>query len=208
MKMFLKKSAALFVAVACLSIGQLSASADELWNNGPLSTGATSNSGVMAPAGTTWSEVQNDFGNLTESNTVSGFSVFLSATSNFRIADNFTVGAGSTWMIDSLSAFVYQTGNNGITTPFSGMNVQIWSGRPGDVGSSVIFGDDTTNVLTSSTFTNIYRIFNSAVPAPGSPPGTTRPIWDNVADLTGLVLTEGEYWIDYQLITTNGGSCV
>ncbi len=39
-----------------------------------LATGATSLSGVAAPAGTQFSEVQNNAGNTAEANTIAGFS--------------------------------------------------------------------------------------------------------------------------------------
>ena len=45
-----------------------------LYDNGGLATGATTESGVAAPAGSQWSEVQHNAGNLTEANTSAGFS--------------------------------------------------------------------------------------------------------------------------------------
>ena len=45
-----------------------------LYDNGGLATGAVSESGVAAPVGTQWSEVQHDTGNMTSSNTLSGVS--------------------------------------------------------------------------------------------------------------------------------------
>src|SRR4051794_15870819 len=65
--------------------------------NGNLSTGATSKSGVAAPAGYTWSEVQNNAGVTTVSNTVSGFTTSIS--SELSVADDFTVPAGPNWDI-------------------------------------------------------------------------------------------------------------
>jgi hypothetical protein len=173
------------------------ASAQVLFDNGPLSTGATSSSGVAAPAGTTWSEVQNDAGNCLESNTTSGFSSYLGASpTQFRLADDFTVPAGETWNVTSVRVYGYRTG---LTNPsFTAANLVIWNGRPGDAGSTIVFGDTTTNRLSTSAFTDMYRIFNSTCPAPGTAPGTTRPIWN--ADLTASVsLPAGTYWVDFQL---------
>ena len=69
-----------------------------IFDNGGLATGATSNSGVAAPAGTQWSEGQSNFGNTTESNTLNGVGCQLigAATAN-RCADDFNVPVGQTW---------------------------------------------------------------------------------------------------------------
>jgi hypothetical protein len=170
----------------------------DLWNNGPLSTGPLSKSGVAAPAGTTWSECQNNAGNLTESNSVAGFSAYRNAagTTDFHLADDFTITDPYGWQIDSMSLFAYRTTQPTTTTPFLEAYARVWSGRPGDVGSTVVFGDMTTNRLTASTFSNMYRIFNSAVPPPGTAPGTTRAIWQN--DLSvGTTLGPGTYWVEW-----------
>ncbi|MBP9663592.1 MAG: choice-of-anchor J domain-containing protein, partial [Pyrinomonadaceae bacterium] len=45
-----------------------------LHDNGGLATGTTTESGVSAPAGTQWSEVQHNTGSTTEANTSAGFS--------------------------------------------------------------------------------------------------------------------------------------
>jgi hypothetical protein len=168
-----------------------------IYNNGGLATGATSNSGVAAPAGTQWSEVQNETGNTTFSNTLAGVSCAVTATV-FRCADDFTIPAGQTWTINQVAVFAYQTGFAGTTSPITGATLQIWSGRPGDAGSTVIFGDTTTNRLATSTDSLLWRIFNSAVPAPGTAPATNRRIWDtriNVAP--AQVLSAGTYWISW-----------
>ncbi len=169
-----------------------------LYDNGGLATGATSNSGVAAPAGTQWSEAQNETGNTTQSNTLAGVGCAVSTTANlFRCADDFTVPAGATWTIDQVAVFVYQTGFAGTTSPVSGATLRIWNGRPGDAGAAIIFGDTTTNRLGTSTDSSLWRIFNSSVPT-GTAPATNRRIWDtriNVAP--ALALTAGTYWIDW-----------
>lgn len=196
----------LCIAAIAAALTTAPAMAQVIYNNGrmaadpvPLGTGAVSQSGVAAPAGTQWSEVQNNAGNMTESNTVAGFSIFTNAalTSDFRGADDFTVPAGQTWEITGADFYAYRTGNNITTSPFGQLNFQIWNGRPGDGGSSVVFGDTTTNVLATSTFSNLYRVFNTVVPPPGTAPGTTRPIWENHANVAGLSLPAGTYWIDW-----------
>ncbi|MCY7377065.1 MAG: VCBS repeat-containing protein [Pyrinomonadaceae bacterium] len=165
-----------------------------IYDNGQFQTGATSKSGVAAPSGAQWSEVQNFAGDLTNANTSAGLTC---NQGGFRAADNFVVPVGETWTINSVPTFAYLTGGTA-TTPFTAATLRIWRGRPGDAGSTVIFGDTTTNRLASSTDTNSFRIFNTVAPSPGSPPGTTRRIWQNTLTVApALALTTGDYWVDW-----------
>lgn len=175
------------------------------YDNGPLGTGTVSNSGVNAPAGDEWSEVQNETGNTTYSNTLAGVSCSVTSTV-FRCADDFIVPAGETWTINQVVTFAYQTGYAGGTSPITAATLQIWDGVPGDPGSSVIFGDASTNRLASTNDTGLWRIFNSAVPAPGATPATNRKIWNVFMSVTPPIqLTEGTYWIDWNTqISANG----
>jgi hypothetical protein len=166
-----------------------------VYSNGPVSTGSVSRSGVVAPNGYTWSESQSDEGNTTETNSVTGFG---GTFPDVRLADNFTVPAGQVWRISSVSVWGFRTNWTNINTPFSGGVLQIWNGRPGDPGSSVIFGDLSTDRLLSSTSSNIYSIGNSTVPAPGVTPTTTRLLWENRLSISPtLTLGPGTYWIDF-----------
>lgn len=186
-----------FMSLAAKPEGVQAAGSPFIYDNGGLATGAVSNSGVNAPAGTQWSEVQNETGNTTYSNTLAGVSCSVTATV-FRCADDFTVPAGQTWTVDQVAVFAYQTNLAGTTSPITAATLQIWNGRPGDAGSTVIFGDTTTNRLATSTDSLLWRIFNSAVPAPGTTPATNRRLWDtriNVAP--AQVLSAGTYWISW-----------
>ena len=171
----------------------------QTYNNGGLSTGSTSKSGVAAPAGYTWSEAQNNTGNTTESNTSAGYSgSYVSSVNNFFIADDFTIPPGSNWQINSIDFFAYQSGYTGTASPFNTARVNIFKGDPSFAGSASVFGDDVTNRFASSEDAKMYRLFNSSVPAPGSATGTTRKIWKIRANI-GKILTPGTYWIKYQL---------
>ena len=171
-----------------------------LYNNGAVSTGATSKSGVAAPTGYTWSECQNDTGNTTETNTVNGYGATFSVN---HLADNFTIPAGQSWRISSVSVWGYFLGWTAPQSPFSGGILRIWNGRPGDTGSTVVFGDITTNRLLSSTEANIYVINNSSVPTPGTTPVTTRRLWENKLSVAPtLSLGAGTYWIEFATGTT------
>jgi hypothetical protein len=168
------------------AVGALTCAANawavELYNNGPLATGATLTGGGIAPAGTQWSELQTSLG----LNTL-GFGHAVS--SGFRVADDFTVPAPG-WTIDSIRVFAYQTGGSSTTTTFNNVNFRIWDGVPNAAGSNIVFGDTTTNRLTGSSFSSLYRASSTA-------PGTTRPIW-NLDASAGVDLGPGTYWIDWQ----------
>ncbi|HNP53628.1 MAG TPA: GEVED domain-containing protein, partial [Ferruginibacter sp.] len=188
----------LLFGVLCLQLGTLRA---QVYVNGNLSTGSTSNSGSAAPAGYTWSECQNDAGNTTESNTNAGFGA--SITNGFALADDFTVPAGPNWAITKFTFYGYQTGYTGATSPFTELRFQIHNGNPSAGPTTIVFGDLTTNRLTASNEAFMYRIFNSAVPAPGTAVGTTRKIWTIEADVN-ISLPAGTYWIEWQTDVTGG----
>lgn len=165
--------------------------------NGPLSTGTVSNSGVTSPPGSEWSEVQNETGNTTYSNTLGGISCSVTSTI-FRCADDFVVPFGETWTISQVVTFAYETNYAGGTSPIIAATLQIWDGVPGEPGSTVVFGDPTTNRLHTSGDTGMWRIFNSSVPPPGSAPATNRKIWNVFINVSPpKVLHEGTYWIDW-----------
>ena len=117
--------------------------------NGNLSTGATSSNGTAAPAGFTWSEVQ--LGNGT-----SGFSG--SITNGFTVADDFTVPAGPSWNVTKVTFYAYSTGWAGAASPFTSLHLQIYNTNPSTGSPAPIFGDLTTNRLTSTTSAGMYRI--------------------------------------------------
>lgn len=179
-----------------------------------LNASTMSDSSVAAPAGTFWSEVENDAGNTTESNTTAGFSAGLT---DFRMADDFTVANGRV-SLNSVSFVCYQTGflTAGL---FSTVNVQIWRGRPGDTGSTMVldlpatpFTEVMTLPATASGATvttgTVYRVFNTQVPAPGTAPGTTRILRHITVTLgSPLLLDPDTYWVQYQAFPSNAGTC-
>lgn len=177
-----------------------------IYDNGPLSSGATSKSGVAAPAGFTWSELSTDNGGGNFSNTTLGAGCQqIGATTNNRCADNFVVPVGQTWTINSVIVFGYQT--NSVANPFIGANLRIWNGRPGDAGATIIFGDTTTNRLTTPVDSTWFRVGNTLGGAGGVTPAATntaRKIWQLPLTVSpAAVLTSGNYWVDFQL---NGGA--
>ena len=147
-----------------------------LWDNGPLVTSAGTGAG-----GTDESILQSTSLGMN----ILGFGIqFLSGNS---LADDFTVPAGETWNLTDMTFFGYQSNAPSAGT-ITGLYVQIYDGQPG-AGGSVIWGDLTTNVLSATGFSNIYRLSET------SPGSTARAI----QAITGTVvtsLTAGTYWVE------------
>lgn len=151
-----------------------------LFSNGPLVT----NPGA-GPNGADLSVVQTALG-LT---TFGSANQLFAPGPHFRMADEMVIDG--IWNIDTMSFFVYQTGSP-TTSSITGVNVEIWDGPPNEAGSSVIFGDRTTNRLQSTRWSNAYRVLDSALT------NTQRPIMEVVADMSGLELNPGTYWVSVQ----------
>ncbi len=113
-----------------------------------------------------------------------------------RLADDFTVPAGG-WLVNQIDFFGYQTGSP-TTSTFTGLTLQIWDGPPQQPGSSVIFGDPTTNVLTNSAFFQVWRAAES------TSGDTARPIMANTVGGLSLNLAAGTYWLDWSASGTLG----
>lgn len=147
-----------------------------LYDNGPLVTNPGGGSG-----GADISEVQTGLGM-----TIYGFGHQVS--SGNRIADDFTVTDAAGWHIDTITFFAYQTGAS-TTSTITAVNLRIWDDIP-DTGN-IVWGDDTTNVMTDTQWTNIYRVLDT------SPTNTDRAIMANVVTVN-VDLPQGTYWLDWQ----------
>ncbi|MBK8554191.1 MAG: T9SS type A sorting domain-containing protein [Ignavibacteria bacterium] len=106
-----------------------------------------------------------------------------------RMADDFTIPAGSSWIIDSIIVFHYQTGSTTAST-INNINLQIWDGATPGTGT-VVAGDSTTNALTASYFSGIYRVTATTLT------NSQRPIMRSSINMNGVSLDNGTYWIDY-----------
>lgn len=109
-----------------------------------------------------------------------------------RVADDFIVPYNEMWQLDRATFFSYQTGIVSGST-ITGLNLRLWNGRPMEEGSEVIFGDTTTNRLTASAWTGMYRVFEHL-----SGIAADRAVMANTIDLP-LLLPPGQYWLDFQL---------
>ncbi|NCT66977.1 MAG: hypothetical protein GXC76_04940 [Rhodanobacteraceae bacterium] len=149
-----------------------------LYDNGSLVTNPGAGAG-----GKDASALQTSVGNTSYGSNIS-------ATNSFRAADDFTVPAGG-WTVDKVTLFTYQTGST-TTSTITGANLRIWNGVPGAAGSTVVFGDTTTNRMASTAFSNIYRVLDTGLT------DTNRPIMAVVVTV-GTTLPAGTYWLDWQL---------
>ena len=148
-----------------------------LYDNGPLVTNPGAGAG-----GADASALQGGLGL-----TIYGFGHAIS--SGFRMADDFTVPAGG-WTISQITFFAYQTGST-TTSTLNNVNLRIWDGPPNLGTSTVVFGDTTTNRLASTTWTNSYRVLDTALT------NNQRPIMADVVTVN-TTLPAGTYWLDWQ----------
>ena len=124
------------------------------------------------------------------------YGINISLAADYRCAEDFTIPAGTTWILDSIVVFAYQSFTSTTSTMLS-VNMQIWDGPPGDPGSTVVFGDAVTDIMITTEFVGTYRTgdFGGAC-APAT--CSDRPIMRN-ALLTPTTLSTGTYWIDWQV---------
>lgn len=201
-------------ALATLAVGAL---AQNLYSNQSsdvnvpqLEAVTTTRSGVAAAPGARWSEVQaNGAGVQPESNTAGGFSVHNNGTTNFRLADDFSV-TGPGWNVTGFKFYAYQTGSAPGASPILGGNLNIWSGRPEDDGTVLVGTGSFSSVTNTIAWAGggsglVHRIFNTDSPAPGTAPDTTRIIREVEFSYSG-VLGPGTYWVDVQLLSASGTS--
>jgi len=104
-------------------------------------------------------------------------------------ADDFIVPAGPGWDVTKLTVYPYQT-HAPITGTITGCFLRIYNGAP-NAGGTVVWGDLTTNRMTSQTFSGIYR-----VAAAGG--GTDRAVIKVECNVSGLHLDPGTYWLEFQ----------
>jgi hypothetical protein len=166
-----------------------------VYSNCNLATGATTLSGVAAPAGTQWSEVARDETNPSLANASTGGSVL--GPYGFRQADDFVVPTGG-MNIAYLKFPLFQPGATDLS--IKSLTVRIWDRPPSDPAAVLLFGDTTTNRLANLEWAPIYRVFNTVVASTCEDPTTPSP------DLTRQIqwayaginhtFPAGTYWVD------------
>ncbi|MDX1417849.1 MAG: hypothetical protein R3293_26845 [Candidatus Promineifilaceae bacterium] len=151
-----------------------------LYNNGPL---------INSPGTGVGGADESILQDLTLGMNSRGFGNQLAL--NNRIADNFSVPDGKNWLVDEILFYGYQV-NSPITSTFTEINYRIWDGVPGDPGSSIVFGDTTTNQLSQTIWSGVYRVKEST-----SGTSAARPVMANTVN-GGVNLSPGMYWLDWQ----------
>jgi len=119
------------------------------------------------------------------------FGINVNTSGNYTLADDIIVLPGEKWVIDSIVFFNYQTGST-TTSTINDIRLQIINGNAPGTGA-VVFGDLTTNVLNSTSFSGIYRTLPSSLNA------TNRPIMRSKVVLSELNLFAGTYWLEHQV---------
>lgn len=106
----------------------------------------------------------------------------------YRLLDEFFLEKET--IIDYLLLYAYQ--QNETEPSITAAYVQIWKGNPYYEGE-LIWGDMTTNVLTSVEITDGLRTTESM------PNDESRLIQEIIVNTPDLIVDAGEYWIDYSL---------
>ena len=109
--------------------------------------------------------------------------------SSYKLGDDFTLDAATT--ISEIEVYGYQTGST-TTSTFTGLYAQIYNGAP-NAGGTVVWGDETTNIMTATSFTNCYRGTDNDAS------GTTRPIMAITASGLNISLEAGTYYLVWSL---------
>ncbi|MBB6679940.1 T9SS type A sorting domain-containing protein [Aequorivita sp. 609] len=118
----------------------------------------------------------------------------VSNAAGFGFADDFELLAETE--ITEITGYAYQTGAT--STSINAMYVTIWDGDPSDAASTIVWGDQTTNVFTSVEDINTFRV------AEDDQGGRQRMIQKVNAAITGLTLSAGTYWLEYSFDGTGG----
>jgi len=120
--------------------------------------------------------------------TLSTFGAGAQIVNNNSVADDFTVPAGG-WTVERMRFFTYQTGST-TTSTINDLRLRIFAGTP---GGTLVFGDTTTNRLTSTSFNGIYRVQDT------TPTNNQRPTMEMVVEFNPpLALAAGTYWFAWQ----------
>ncbi|MCR5657763.1 MAG: choice-of-anchor J domain-containing protein [Bacteroidales bacterium] len=107
----------------------------------------------------------------------------------YMLADDFTVYTATT--LNEIEVYGYQTGSTTEST-FTGLYAMILNGNPMEGEVDTIWGDMTTNLMTSTSFTNCYRGSDNQTTT------MTRPIMAITAAVS-VDLEPGTYWLVYSL---------
>lgn len=195
------------LTLLCFSFVLLSVndSSAQLYSNGLLVTGTVATDGFAAPAGYSWSELQNNTGNNSQVNGTAGLPGYYYADGslNYALADDFIVPEGQMWSVTSFDFFCYEPIYSGSVPPINQLKIRLYNSDPSLPSSTPISGDLITNVYDAANSENafIYRIFNATVPSPQQP-NFSRKVF-RVRGNLNATLPAGHYWVEFQVHATD-----
>lgn len=166
-----------------------------------LLASATTSAGTPAPPLGAWCEPQKI--SSIEANGVLGLAVHRMPDGTNRLADDFVVTAGNGWLLNQVRVYAYVTDWVGTASPFASANLRIWNGPPSEPTAQVIWGDTQTNRLVAAVPLNLFRIVEQSIAPVGGPADQRRRIWQIDIQVGDLALPMGEYWLDWQLVSTD-----
>lgn len=106
----------------------------------------------------------------------------------FKIADDFTLDQSCD--LQSIRFYSYQTGGT-TTSSLTDIRVQIYDGPP-NAGGTVIWGDETTNRMTATDFSGIYRSTETTM-------GSCNRAIHYIDAEVSTTLAAGTYWVEYSI---------
>lgn len=167
--------------ISSLAVASSFAAAAVIYDNGGIVTHPGGGFGGMHA-----SALQTALGN-----NIYGYGAQVSAGN--WMADDFTIGAGDQWTIDSFGFLTYQTGST-TTSTINDLRVVIFGAQPavGPAFGTPTFGSTAANVLGSTSFSGIYRSIDTNVMA------SNRPVMNANSTNLGWVLGPGTYWVAWQ----------
>ena len=178
MTKFIVYVATLFAISAPQAANEVLKLGSALFDNGPIIT--SSGTGV---GGANESVLENNTLSMTSYGTAHH------SGANLRVAEDFII-SGSPWLIDSIDFFAYQT--NETASTITSINLRIWDGMPNSPGSTVVFGDTSTNVLNSTADSGILRVNEDTQ-------GTVNDRQIAISNVQiNQLFTPGTYWLDWQ----------
>jgi len=148
-----------------LALAAAGSQAAELYNNGPVVGG-------------------NGLSVLTSPATTYGFGA--GTNNSLRVADDFSIAAGTQWNISGLDFFGYQTGSTSFT-----FQQATWSVISGDLNSGTVVASGVSNVTNGGL--QGYRVTEATLT------NTQRGIYKAQADVTDFTLDAGQYWLTWSL---------
>ena len=149
-----------------------------IWNNGPFITHPGAGTG-----GSHYSVVQDASLGMSEY----GFDFEIDAGNT--LADDFVLT--DTTFFEEIIFYGFEHNENTSISSINKVRLRIWDGNPA-FGGEIIFGNLADNMLISSGWTGTWRVLESD-------PEEERPVMEVVADVYGLILTPGTYWVDFQV---------